>query len=45
MFQEFVKAIVFSQLDLLDNAMTGNILSLAKQSQEPIPIRNGYQTE
>ncbi|EED14485.1 serine-threonine protein kinase, putative [Talaromyces stipitatus ATCC 10500] len=47
-FQEFVKAIDFGQLDLIDDTVTRISLTLAEQSHKPIPIRNirnDYQTE
>ncbi|KAL5361066.1 hypothetical protein BJX96DRAFT_151350 [Aspergillus floccosus] len=37
--QEFIKAIDFSQLDLVDDTVTRINLTLAEQSHKPIPIR------
>ncbi|OGM46643.1 hypothetical protein ABOM_004702 [Aspergillus bombycis] len=48
MFQEFMKAIDFDQLDLVDDTVTRISLTLAEQSLKPIPIRkvrNDNQTE
>ena len=42
-FQEFVEAIDFGQLQLLDDTMTTINLSLTEQSQNSITIRNGHQ--
>ncbi|KAJ5135134.1 uncharacterized protein N7515_004412 [Penicillium bovifimosum] len=42
-FQEFVEAIDFGQLQLLDDTVTTINLSLTEQSQNSITIRNGHQ--
>ncbi|PYI04455.1 putative serine-threonine protein kinase [Aspergillus sclerotiicarbonarius CBS 121057] len=40
MLQEFVKAIDFSQLNLMDDTVTRITLTLAERSHNPIPFRN-----
>lgn len=42
-FQEFVEAIDFGQLQLLNDTVTAINLSLTEQSQNSITIRNGHQ--
>ncbi|KAJ5550390.1 hypothetical protein N7461_005088 [Penicillium sp. DV-2018c] len=42
-FQEFLEAIDFSPLPLLDNTVTSITLSLTEQSQNSIMIRDGHQ--
>ncbi|KAJ5742597.1 uncharacterized protein N7511_011329 [Penicillium nucicola] len=42
-FQKFVEAIDFGQLQLLDDTVTNIILSLTEQSHSSITIRHGYQ--
>ena len=47
MFQEFIKAIDFGQLDLLDDTVTRISLTMTDQIHKPFPIRivpNDYQT-
>ncbi|OQD77634.1 hypothetical protein PENDEC_c002G01880 [Penicillium decumbens] len=43
-FREFIEAIDFTQLPLLDNTVTSIVLSLAEQRHNPIMIRDGFQT-
>lgn len=42
-FQEFLEAIDFGQLQLLDDTVTSITLSLTEQSQNSIMIRDGHQ--
>lgn len=44
MFQRFVEAVDFGQLQLLEDTVTMITLSLTEQSQNSITIRDGYQT-
>lgn len=43
LFREFIEAIDFAQLQLLDDTVTHIILSLSEQSQNSITIKDGYQ--
>ncbi|RJE18586.1 Protein kinase domain-containing protein [Aspergillus sclerotialis] len=45
MFQEFLEAIDFSQLPLLDDTVTNITLTLPEDRQKSIKIRNGYQKD
>lgn len=45
MFHEFVKAIDFGQLDLMDDTVTRINLTLHEQSHKPIPIRNVWNEQ
>lgn len=44
LFREFIEAIDFAQLQLLDDTVTHIILNLTEQSQNSITIKNGYQS-
>lgn len=43
-FREFIKAIDFGQLQLLDNTMSSITLTLTEESQNSIPIRHELQS-
>ncbi|GIK01959.1 hypothetical protein Aspvir_006002 [Aspergillus viridinutans] len=45
MFHEFVKAIDFGQLDLMEDTVTRINLTLHEQSHKPIPIRNVWNEQ